>query len=163
MAIKRTYYIDAPIEAVWKVFTSVEAVDPTMMHVHDVKQTRDGVGTNFSWDFKVGGRTIFSGFEVYTDVVPHERLVERSGGFMSATWVTTFTAEAHGTDVTIEVRPEGLWRFPPLLQLMEVAFARRSTRLMPLMEKKAQELARKPAATPRKKAAPRRTRASAAR
>lgn len=163
MSIKRTYYVEAPIEAVWEVFTSVEPIDPSMMHVYDVRRTKDGVGTNFSWDFTVAGRKLFSGFEVYTEVAPHERLVERSGGFMSATWVTTFAAEARGTNVTMEVRPDGLWRFPPLLQVLELAFARRAASFMPLVEKKAQELARQPAAAPRKKAAPRRSKASAAR
>lgn len=151
MTIKRTYYIDAPIEAVFEVLTAVKEIEPEMMHVYDVKETKDGVGTTFSWDFKIAGRKIFSGFEVYTDVVPNKRLVERSAGFLSATWVTTFAVQGKGTNVTMEVSPEGLWRFPPLVQLFEVVFSRRGLTMMPVFEKKAQALARRKA----RKAAPR--------
>lgn len=146
MAIKRTYYIDAPVEATWEVMTKIDdSVASDLMHVYDVHETKDGVGTNFSWDMKIAGRKIFSGFDVYTEVVPYERLVERSAGLMPGTWVTTFAAAGKGTNVTMEIHPGGLWRYPPLVQLGKLMLAGRGRQFMPLMEKKAQEIARKTA------------------
>lgn len=143
MAIKRTYYIDAPLEATWEVMTKVDdSIAPDLMHVYDVHETKDGVGTTYSWDMKIAGRKVFSGFDVYTEVVPHERLVERSAGLLPGTWVTTFAAMGKGTNVTMEIHPAGIWRFPPLTQLGKLMLISRGRQFMPVMEKKAQEIAR---------------------
>jgi hypothetical protein len=131
--------------------------DVALMDVYDVKQTKDGVGTHFTWAFKVAGLRI-EGFDVFTDVVTNKSITERSAGVMPMTSIDSVEKEGTGTRLTTEVHPEGLWRLPLLNRVLEFGMARMGDRMMPRFKKDIEETAKKQReATPTR---PRKTAAS---
>lgn len=156
--MRRSWHVDAPVETVFEYFKDPGKWEQTaLMEVHDVKVTKDGVGTNYAWDLKMG-RLRLGGFEVLTEVEPHKRIAERSSWSMFGKWLYTFEPEGKGTKVTIEVEPQSVWGLPGLDRLVGLATARMGEYTMPkfieAMESstKAEKPERK---TPRKPAASR--------
>lgn len=142
MVMKKSIYVDAPVETVFDYMVNLKWRDVALMDVYDVKLTKDGVGTNFSWGFKVAGLR-FEGFDVFTDVVPNESITERSAGVMPMTSIDTVEKEGTGTRLTTEMHPEGLWRLPPLNRLLEFGMSRMGDRMMPRFKKDIEETAKK--------------------
>ena len=163
MAAKLSYYIDAPVESVFDFMKDpgkTADIGPFTLQVPEVKMTKEGTGTYMSWRVKVVGVPI-EGFDVFTDVVPNKRIVEKSSNAMVGTWEYTFEPEGSGTKLTMEHRPRSLWAVPPLKQLVDYGTVRMSGRYVEELKSRIEAEAalpsqRKPAATkPRKRAASR--------
>jgi hypothetical protein len=157
MVARQSFYVDAPVETVFEYFK-----DPTLTRdaarydLQDVKLTKDGVGSYYSWSVTVAGLR-FEGFEVLTEVVPNKHITERSS-MAQMRWEYDFTPEGSGTMVTMTVEPQSLWRFPLLDRVFDLAFPRVSQAVMPRFIKTIEEGAKsKPKAVPSK---PRKTAAS---
>jgi carbon monoxide dehydrogenase subunit G len=130
MSAKMSYYIDAPVEAVFDFLK-----DPTNqvdyqpfgdLSVGDVTMTEDGVGSFYSWKVKMAGFPI-SGFDVYTEVEPNKHLREMSSNAMVGTWDYRVEPEGKGTRLTMEHHQRSLWALPPLRNLTDYT-TRRLTR-----------------------------------
>lgn len=130
MVAKMTYYIDAPVEKVFDFFkdprSQIESPPFTDLKVHDVTMTEEGVGTHYSWVTKLAVIPM-TGFAVYTDFVPNERIVEKDSRAFVGEWEYTFASEGSGTRVTMEHRQRSLWSVPPLSNLVDYAVKRLST------------------------------------
>ncbi len=129
MTAKISCYIDAPVETVFDFFkdpsNQVDYPPFSDMEVHDLKMTKEGVGTYYSWSVKMFGIPI-EGFEVFTDFVPNKHITEKSSNAMVGNWEYTFEPEGSGTKVTLEHRQRSLWALPPLKNLMDFAMPRMS-------------------------------------
>ena len=142
MAMKVSYYIDAPVESVFDFFK-----DPTSdtglsrMEVLDSKMTKEGVGTFLSWRLKVAGIP-WEGMEVITDLVPNKHITEKSSSAVVGTWDYTFEPEGSGTRLTMEHRPRSLWALPLLSNAVDYVTTRMSRAYM---ERAKAALATKPA------------------
>jgi len=164
MAMKVSYHVDAPVETVFDFFkdpnSQVDFRPFSSMEVRDATMTKEGVGTHYSWGVKMFGIPV-TGFEVYTDFVPNERITEKSSNAMVGTWDYTFEPEGSGTKVTMEHHGRSLWAVPPLRNLMDYAMPRVSRSFMEAVKAKLEAETtvpsqRKPAASrPRKPAAKR--------
>ena len=121
-----TMHIDAPVEKVFPFFKDPKALaDISVMETEyfDVKETRQGTGTFFSWRSKIAGIP-FEGFEVYTDVVPNKHITEKSSNAMVGTWDYTFEPEGSGTKLTMEHHSRSVWALPPLRNLVDFTTTR---------------------------------------
>lgn len=158
MVAKQSFYIDAPVETVFDYFKDPnQQRDAVLFDLQDVKVTKDGVGTHYTWGFKVAG-VRFEGLEVLTEVVPNKHITERSSMALAGLWEYDFEPEGTGTRLTMTVHPQSFWRLPPLDRLMGLAFPRVSKAVMPRFIKAIEETAKRtPKAVPSK---PRKTAAS---
>ena len=122
MAAKMSYHIDAPVESVFGFFkdpsNQVDSAPFSAMKVYDAKETKEGVGSFYSWSVKMLGIPI-EGFEVFTDVVPNKHITEKSSNAMVGTWDYTFEPEGSGTKLTMEHRQRSFWALPPLRNLSD--------------------------------------------
>jgi hypothetical protein len=141
MVAKKSFYVDAPVETVFDFISDPNRQREVALYdLHDVKVTKEGVGTQFTWSFKVAGLR-FEGFEVFTDVVPNKHIAERSSVAMAGRWEYDFAPEGKGTRLTITLRPQSFWRFPPFDRLVGLVFARMSMAVMPKWVKAMEEAA----------------------
>jgi hypothetical protein len=159
MAATMSYHIDAPVESVFDYFkdpnNQVDSAPFSAMKVHDVKMTKDGVGSFYSWSVKMLGIPL-EGFEVITDFEPNKHITEQSSNAMVGTWEYTFEPEGSGTKVTMEHRQRSLWAVPPLRNLMDFALPRLSSSYVKAVKAELEAgPTRKPAATKTRKAASR--------
>lgn len=164
MAAKMSYYINAPVESVFDFFkdprNQVESPPFSGMEVRDLTMTKEGAGTNYSWRVKMAG-VPFDGFNVFTEFVPNERIVDKSSNAMVGTWEYTFAPEGSGTRLTMEHRQRSLWAMPPLRNLTDYLTPRLSRSFVDALRARLEAgptvpTQRKPAATkPRKRAASR--------
>ncbi len=156
--VRRASLAWAPVETVFDYFKDPnQQRDAVLFDLHDVKVTKEGVGTNYTWSFKVAGLR-FEGLEVLTEVVPNKHITERSSVSLAGLWEYDFAPEGSGTRLTMTVHPQSFWRFPPLDRLMGFAFPRVSKAVMPRFIKAIEESAtRKPKPAPSR---PRKTAAS---
>lgn len=122
MTAKMSYHIDAPVESVFDFFkdpsNQVDSAPFSAMKVHDAKETKEGVGSFYSWSVKMLGIPV-EGFEVFTDFVPNKRITEKSSNAMVGTWEYTFEPEGSGTKLTLEHRQRSFWAVPPLRNLAD--------------------------------------------
>jgi hypothetical protein len=95
------------------------------MDVHDVTLTKEGVGTHYSWTVKMRGIPL-KGFDVFTEFVPNERIVEKSSSAFVGTWEYMFAPEGSGTRLTMEHLQRSLWAVPPLRNLVDFGTSRLS-------------------------------------
>jgi hypothetical protein len=145
---RQSFYIDAPVETVFDYFKDPNKQRETVLFdMQDVKMTEEGVGTHYTWSFKVAGLR-FGGFEVLTEVVPNTHITERSSMALTGLWEYDFRPEGAGTRVTLTLHPQSLWRFPPLEQLVSFAFPRVSRTVMPRFIKAIEAEAKKPQVVP---------------
>lgn len=125
--MKRSIHIEAPVETVFE-FVKDPAnhnLDPFGTQVDDVKVTKEGVGTYYSWHGKIAGLT-GRGFDVLTEVVPNKHITDRCSSTWAGTWDYDLEPEGSGTKLTTEHHPESFWRIPPLRKLMDLARERLS-------------------------------------
>lgn len=129
MSAKMSYHIDAPVESVFDYFkdptNQVDAPPFNEMKVHDVKMTKEGVGSFYSWSVKMFGIPV-KGFDVITDFVPNKHMTEQSSNAMVGTWDYTFEPEGSGTKLTMEHHQRSFWALPPLRNLVDYALPRLS-------------------------------------
>lgn len=131
MTVTRSWHVDAPVETVFDFFKDPGKWEKVaLFDLKDVKVTKDGVGTNYEWNYKLGALRL-GGFEVLTEVEPYKRIVERSSMSMVGKWFYTFRPEGKGTRVTIGVQPRSFWSIPPLARLVEMGVARMGETAMP--------------------------------
>ena len=164
MAAKISCYIDAPVETVFDFFkdpsNQVDYPPFSDMEVHDLKVSKEGVGTYYSWSVKMFGIPL-TGFEVFTDFVPNKHITEKSSNAMVGTWDYTFEPEGSGTKVTMEQHRRSVWALPPFKNLMDFAMPRMSRSFIEAVKAELETETkvprqRKPAASkPRKRAASR--------
>lgn len=142
MVAKKSFYVDAPVETVFDFIKDPNHQREVALYdLHDVKVTKEGVGTHFTWSFKVAGLR-FEGFEVFTEVVPNKHIAERSSVSMAGRWEYDFEPEGTGTRLTVTLQPQSFWRFPPLDRLVGLAFAQMSKAVMPRWVKAMEEAAK---------------------
>lgn len=133
-----TMYIDAPVEKVFRAFKDpVALADVSVMdtEMFDVKETRQGTGTFYSWRTRIAGIPV-EGFDVYTDVVPNKHITEKSSNAFVGTWEYDFEPEGNGTKVTMEHRSRSFWGLPPFSYLIDLATSRMSASFMPKVKER---------------------------
>ncbi len=119
--MKRSIHIEAPVEKVFGFCRDPRNMMETLttpFAVKDVKLTKEGVGTYYSWASKTPGLRM-EGFDVYTEFVPNQRITDRSSSGLPGEWTLSFEPEGSGTKLTAEVHHRSFWRIPPLRQLVE--------------------------------------------
>ncbi len=128
MSAKQSIYIEAPVERVFDFCADPRrswSAGPDRMvrssELIDVKRTKEGVGTYYSWAMKFAGLRV-EGFDVYTEFVPNQRFTDRSSMSFAGTWTYTFEPEGTGTRLTMQRHPASLWALPPLDRLVDRLF-----------------------------------------
>ena len=119
--MKRSIHIEAPVEKVFDFFKdprNMEDIVATPMAVKDVKLTKEGVGTYYSWASKTPGLRL-EGFDVYTEFVRNQRITDRSSWGLPGDWTFLFEPEGSGMQLTAEIHHRSFWRIPPLRELVE--------------------------------------------
>ena len=159
MVARQSFYIDAPVEMVFGYFKDPNLQrDAVLFDLHDVKVTKEGVGTHYTWTFKVAGLR-FEGLEVLTEVVPNKHITERSTLALTGLWEYDFEPEGTGTKLTMTVHPQSFWRLPLLDRLVDLTFPRVSKAVMPRLIRAIEEGAKRTpkaaSSRPRKTAASR--------
>lgn len=130
--MKRSIHIEAPVE---KVFDFVK--DPrnapegvtVPYEVKDVKMTDEGVGSYYSWVFRVAGVSV-EGFDVYTEFIPNQRITDRSSFSMIRDFIISFEPEGSGMKLTMETGHGSFWRFPPFRQMVDLGQSMISERFL---------------------------------
>ncbi len=136
--MKRSIHIEAPVEKVFDFFkdpkTAYEAV-ATPFAIKDVKMTEEGTGTYYSWASKTPGLR-WEGFDVYTEVIPNQRITDRSSSSSAGDSTLLFEPEGSGTLLTIETHQRSFWQIPPLRELVGLVQATASDRLLSAVKAK---------------------------
>ena len=104
MFIAHSVHIDAPPEKIWDYFgdpTHLPEIWPSMLEVTDVEKLADG-GRHYHWLYKMAG-VKFEGETETVELVPKERLVDKTKGGIESTFVWAFKPENGGTKVELEV------------------------------------------------------------
>ena len=136
-----TIHIEAPVDKVfdfWKDPGKQMSVMPTGSTMTEVKKTEEGVGTYYSWSMRLFGLPV-TGFDVFTEFVPNQRITDRSSFDLAGTWTATFEPEGSGTRFTLQRHPESVWVLRPLDRLMDLF---RASMTRPTLEKVKAELER---------------------
>ena len=126
MSYKQTIYLHAPVGQVFELFRNPanwQQFASTGLLYKNVLLTREGVGTTYEWVAKVAGVSI-SGFNVFTEFVPNQRITDRSSRAFEGTWIYTFEPDGSGTKLTCQNQPASFWRIRPLSKLLDWATAR---------------------------------------
>lgn len=129
MTAKMSYHIDAPVESVFDFFkdpsNQVDSAPFSAMKVHDAKETKEGVGSFYSWSVKMLGIPV-EGFEVFTDFVPNKRITEKSSNSLVGTWEYIFEPAGDRTRITMLHHPRGIWSAPAVRTVLDI-FTRKMT------------------------------------
>ena len=134
MSAKQSIYIDAPVEKVFDFCADPRASWSTGSgqlnnELLDVRMTKEGVGTYYSWAMKLAGLRM-EGFDVYTEFVRNERITDRSSAAMAGTWTYEFEPEGPGTRLTVQRHPASFWALRPVDRLADRLFVAPNTRKM---------------------------------
>ncbi len=130
--MKRSIHIEAPVEKVFGFFkdpSNMLEVAPWPGEFKDVKLTEEGVGTYYSWAVKTPGPRI-EGFDVYTEVIPNQRITDRSSWSVTGDSTFSFEPEGSGMQLTLESHPRSFWRIPPLRELVDLVNSTVTERLL---------------------------------
>ncbi|MGE5156139.1 MAG: SRPBCC family protein [Betaproteobacteria bacterium] len=137
-SMKRSIHIEAPVEKVFDLFKDPRNMTETLTTpfvVKDVKMTKEGVGTYYTWASKTPGLRM-EGFDVYTEFVPNQRITDRSSSGVPGDWTFSFEREDSGTKLTAEVHHRSFWGMPPLRQLVEGVQSTMMARLLSAVKAK---------------------------
>lgn len=121
MTFKSSIHINAPVEEVFDFFRDPRnwrELGEGPASIGDVTLTDEGVGTSYRWAASFGPIRL-EGANVFTEFVPHQRIVDQSSRSFEGVWTYSFAAEDGGTRVTMENRQVSFWRIPPLCWLMD--------------------------------------------
>jgi polyketide cyclase/dehydrase/lipid transport protein len=136
--MKRSIHIEAPVEKVFDFFkdpkTAYEAAAMPFA-INDVKLTEEGVGTYYSWATKTPVLR-WEGFDVYTEVIPNQRITDRSSSPSAGDSTLSFEPEGSGMKLTIETRQRSFWRIPPLRELVDLVQSTGGERLLSAVKAK---------------------------
>ncbi len=119
--MKRSIHIEAPVEKVFDLVKDPKNVWDIAVPVYavkDVKLTKEGVGTYYSWASKTPVLRM-EGFDVYTEFVPNQRITDRSSSALTGDFTYSFEPEGSGMQLTIESHHRSFWRIPLLRELVE--------------------------------------------
>jgi carbon monoxide dehydrogenase subunit G len=122
----RSFHIEAQVGTVFDLFAdpnNFREVAPEGVDYTDVHVTQEGIGTHYTWSAKLAGLP-FDGFDVFTEFVPDERIVDWSSSPLEGTWTYRFEPEGSGTRLSVENRTRSLWAVGPLGTLMDRLTAR---------------------------------------
>ena len=118
-------HIEATVDEVFDYFRNPanwQELAPEIVY-SDIALTDDGNATTYRWATKVAGIRV-TGTGTFVDVVPSERIVDRSSRSFEGTWIYSFEPEGTGTRLTMSSEPRSLWRLPPLSWLLAWSVAR---------------------------------------
>lgn len=121
MTYHQSIHIDASVTKVFDFFRNPDnwaQQEPKGVHFKDVRLTREGLGTHYSWTAKIAGVSI-EGFNVFTEFIPNQRITDRSSSPLEGTWTYSFEPDGSGTRLTVENRAHSFWRLPPLRRLLD--------------------------------------------
>ena len=136
--MKRSIHIEAPVEKVFDFFKDPKTVYEAAampFAIKDVKLTEEGAGTYYGWASKTPGLRI-EGFDVYTEVIPNQRITDRSSSPSAGDSKLSFEPEGSGMKLTIETRQRSFWRIPPLRELVDLVQSTASERLLSAVKAK---------------------------
>lgn len=101
--VERNTTINAPVE---KVFSYIADPNNQLEWLPGTTEVRDiagqGVGQKFGFTYKMMGIS-FKGESEAIEVIPNERIVEKSSGGIVSTWTWAFKSEAGGTNINLIV------------------------------------------------------------
>jgi uncharacterized membrane protein len=103
--ITRSIHINAPVEKVFAYMDdpgNMPEFWPSMIEVKDLQKTPTGIGTTFSWVYKMAGMR-FEGASETTEYIPNRRTVTRSTKGIQSTFAWSYEPEEGGTKTTSEV------------------------------------------------------------
>lgn len=133
MAVTHSLYIEAPPERVFEFMmdprNAIALAPEGRFTITDIKMTPDGVGTYSSTKARFAGLT-FESFDVVTEAVPNQRIVEKSSAALNGTVITSFAAEGSGTRMTVDWEPRSFWRLSPIRTLMARMWVPRYDRVL---------------------------------
>lgn len=138
MTTSMTMHIEAPVEKVFAAFKDPMALaDIALMETEtfDVKETRQGTGTFYSWRTKIAGIPM-EGFDVYTDVVANKHITDKSSSALVGTWDYDFEPEGKGTRLTMTHHGRSFWGLPPVDYLLGLARSRMMAALAPRVKER---------------------------
>ena len=135
MTMKQSVHIEAPVQEVFDFFkdpANWQGLDESIAY-KDVKRTREGLGTSYSWVGKMAVLRL-EGFNVFTEFVPNERITDKSSRAFEGTWTYSFEPEGSGMRLTFENRSRSFWAVPPLSNLLDLATAKGHEKTMLAMK-----------------------------
>ncbi len=141
--MRRSIHIEAPVETVFAFFMDPKNFNVGQFKVLEMKATKEGTGSWYSWRAKMAGIPV-EGFEVVTDLVPNRHITERSSHAFFGTSDYTFEPEGTGTQVTMTNRPASFGRLPPFAQLLTLGQSAMVDRFMPRFKAKIEGLSSRP-------------------
>lgn len=121
MTYRQSIHIEAPVANVFDFFkdpNNWREMEPEQVTFKDVRVTREGTGTHYSWAAKIAGLPV-EGFDVFTEFIPNQRITDRSSSSLEGTWTYLFEPDGSGTRLTVENRVRSLWRILPLERLLD--------------------------------------------
>lgn len=148
--MKQSIYIEAPVETAFDFcMDPMKSADLMPMDTEylEVKMTEEGTGSYMSWRSKIAGVPI-EGFDVYTEVVPNQRITEMSSRAVVGTWDSTFEPAGTGTRLTMEHRSRSFWALPLLRNALDMVVSRANAALLPKLKAAIEAEARMQKATP---------------
>ncbi len=77
------------------------------------------MGSYYGWVTEIPALRM-EGFDVYTEFVPNQRIIDRCSWPFIGDMTISFEPEGSGTKLTMESRARSFWRFPPLRQLADL-------------------------------------------
>ena len=148
MTATLSVHIDAPIAAVFAQFRDPRTWQQVRPDVRfsDVHVAPDGIGTFYRWRTTVAGVPI-EGFDVFTEFVPNERIVDRSSLSIEGTWTFTFASEGAGTRVRLQNRAGRLWRLPLIERLVDAVAVAGHRPVLAMVKAKLEDRDERPAAS----------------
>ena len=118
MTYQQSFHVAAPVVKVFDFFSDPGRwadLRPDGVRFGDVRLTRDGVGTHYTWTAKVIGLRL-EGFNVFTDYVPGRRITDRSSSRLEGTWTYCFEPDGSGTRLTVTNQVGAPWRWLPVVE-----------------------------------------------
>ena len=101
--VERNITINAPVEKVFSYITDPNNQLEWLPSVTDIRDiTGQGKGQKFGFTYKMMGIT-FKGESEAMEIIPNERIVEKSSGGIVSTWTWTFKSEVGGTNINLVV------------------------------------------------------------
>jgi carbon monoxide dehydrogenase subunit G len=101
--VERNITISTPVEKVFSYITNPENQLEWLPGITDIRDIRgQGVGQKFGFTYKMMGIS-FKGESETLEVLPNERIVEKSSGGIVSTWTWTFKSEPGRTNINLVV------------------------------------------------------------
>ena len=140
MTYEQSFHVDAPVARVFDFFRDPNnwaGLEPGGVQFKDVRLTKEGLGTRYSWTARIAGVSV-DGFNEFTEFVPDRHITDRSSSSLEGTWTYSFEPDGSGMKLTVANRVRSFWRLPPLERLLDWVSAKthepRFARLKAMLE-----------------------------